>query len=145
MKLEIERKFLLKSMPDIPPAEMVKIDQFYLKNASGTWERARSWDSNTKGKSWIHTVKKSVSKGVNLEDEKFLIVIFRKDFKKKASSFDETFKLLLIKYYSFVTLISTLLLFALPALVLFVSIGFASPKPEDSNLEASIPFSAKYV
>ena len=81
MKLEIERKFLLKSMPDIPPAEMVKIDQFYLKNASGTWERARSWDSNTKGKSWIHTVKKSVSKGVNLEDEKFLTEKEFKEFK----------------------------------------------------------------
>ena len=81
MKLEIERKFLLKSMPDIPPAEMVKIDQFYLKNDSGTWERARSWDSNTKGKSWIHTVKKSVSKGVNLEDEKFLT---EKEFKSKC-------------------------------------------------------------
>ena len=58
MKLEIERKFLLKSMPDIPPAEIVKIDQFYLKNDIGTWERARSWDSNTKGKSWIHTLRK---------------------------------------------------------------------------------------
>jgi CYTH domain-containing protein len=84
MKLEIERKFLLKSMPDIPPAEIVKIDQFYLKNDIGTWERARSWDSNTKGKSWIHTVKKSVSKGVNLEDEKFLTEKEFKEFKSKC-------------------------------------------------------------
>jgi CYTH domain-containing protein len=84
MKLEIERKFLLKSMPDIPPAEIVKIDQFYLKNDIGTWERARSWDSNTKGKSWIHTVKKSVSKGVNLEDERFLTEKEFKEFKSKC-------------------------------------------------------------
>jgi len=84
MKLEIERKFLLKSMPDIPPAEIVKIDQFYLKNDIGTWERARSWDSNTKGKCWIHTVKKSVSKGVNLEDERFLTEKEFKEFKSKC-------------------------------------------------------------
>ncbi len=72
MKLEIERKFLLKAMPDIKPTEIIKIDQYYFKNAAGTWERARSWNSNINGKSYIHTVKKSVSKGVNLEDEKFL-------------------------------------------------------------------------
>ena len=52
MKLEIERKFLLKAMPDIPPTEIVKIDQYYFKNLSGTWERARSWDSNINGKSY---------------------------------------------------------------------------------------------
>jgi len=72
MKLEIERKFLLKAMPDIEPFEIVKIDQWYWKNPKGIWERARSWDSNINGISWIHTIKKSVSKGVNLEDEKFL-------------------------------------------------------------------------
>ena len=71
-------------MPDIPPAEIVKIDQFYLKNDIGTWERARSWDSNTKGKCWIHTVKKSVSKGVNLEDERFLTEKEFKEFKLKC-------------------------------------------------------------
>lgn len=72
MKLEIERKFLLKAMPDIKPVEVIKIDQFYLKNSKGTWERARSWDSNINGMKYIHTIKKSVSKGVNLEDEHFM-------------------------------------------------------------------------
>jgi CYTH domain-containing protein len=81
MKLEIERKFLLKAMPDISPSEIVKIDQYYFKNSSGTWERARSWYSNIKGKSYIHTVKKSVSKGVNLEDERFLTEKEFEDFK----------------------------------------------------------------
>jgi CYTH domain-containing protein len=79
MKLEIERKFLLKAMPDLPAAEVVQIDQYYFKNKEGVWERARSWDSNINGKRYIHTVKKSVSKGVNLEDEKDLT---KEQFKK---------------------------------------------------------------
>ena len=86
MKLEIERKFLLKAMPDIPPTEIVKIDQYYFKNLSGTWERARSWDSNINGKSYIHTVKKSVSKGVNLEDEKLMTEKEFNKFVKKCKS-----------------------------------------------------------
>jgi CYTH domain-containing protein len=69
MKLEIERKFLLKAMPDKAPSEIVKIDQWYWKNSKGVWERARSWDSNINGVSWIHTIKKSVAKGINIEDE----------------------------------------------------------------------------
>lgn len=68
--LEIERKFLLKAMPDKTPSEIVKIDQWYHKNSKGVWERARCWDSSTEGVSWIHTVKKTLSKGVNLEDER---------------------------------------------------------------------------
>jgi CYTH domain-containing protein len=86
MKLEIERKFLLKAMPDIKPTEIIKIDQYYFKNSAGTWERARSWDSNINGKSYIHTVKKSVSKGVNLEDEKYLTEDEFLKFKKNCES-----------------------------------------------------------
>lgn len=70
MKLEIERKFLLKAMPDRDPSEIVNIDQWYWKNKKGIWERARSWESNTKGLKWIHTIKKTISKGVNIEDER---------------------------------------------------------------------------
>ena len=84
MKLEIERKFLLKSMPDILATEIVKIDQYYFKNKDGVWERARSWNSNINGMSYIHTVKKSVSKGVNLEDEKFLTKKEFEDFKSNC-------------------------------------------------------------
>jgi CYTH domain-containing protein len=69
MKLEIERKFLLKSMPDIDPDEVVQIDQWYWKNKEGVWERVRTWFSNGNER-WIHTIKKSISKGVNIEDEK---------------------------------------------------------------------------
>ena len=84
MKLEIERKFLLKSMPDIDPKEIVKIDQYYLKNKEGIWERARSWKSNINGVKYIHTVKKSVSKGVNLEDEYFMTESDFFQFKKNC-------------------------------------------------------------
>ena len=62
MKLEIERKFLLKSMPDIDPTEKIKIDQYYFKNSTGIWERCRSWQSDKKGTRYIHTVKKIKTK-----------------------------------------------------------------------------------
>ena len=72
MKLEIERKFLLKAMPDIEPVEIIKIEQWYWKNHKGIWERARLCNSSTEGEYYVHTIKKSISKGVNMEDEKFL-------------------------------------------------------------------------
>lgn len=84
MKLEIERKFLLKSMPDIKPTEVIKIEQYYLKNSSGIWERARSWSSNIDDIKYIHTVKKSISKGVNLEDEYFMSEEQFNQFKKNC-------------------------------------------------------------
>ena len=69
MKLEIERKFLLKSLPEINPIDVIKIEQFYLKNKSGVWERARVCDSKSNGVKYVHTVKTSVMRGVNMEDE----------------------------------------------------------------------------
>ncbi len=72
MHLEIERKFLLKAMPDNHPDEIVQIEQWYWKNKDGIWERARTWFSDVNGDKWIHTIKKSVSKGVNIEDERDL-------------------------------------------------------------------------
>jgi CYTH domain-containing protein len=86
MKLEIERKFLLKAMPEIEPTEKITIEQWYWKNNSGTWERARTWHSNINGKSWIHTIKKSVSKGVNIEDEKELTEQEFKNFVSKCKT-----------------------------------------------------------
>lgn len=84
MHLEIERKFLLKAMPDKEPSEIVKIDQWYWKNKNGIWERARSWESNVKEITWIHTIKKSVSKGVNIEDEKEISEKQFNDFVKRC-------------------------------------------------------------
>ena len=81
--LEIERKFLLKSLPKIEPTDSIKIEQLYLKRGN-IWERLRSWESTTTGKKkWIHTVKTSMGKGINLEDEHLVseeeFNLFKKD------------------------------------------------------------------
>jgi CYTH domain-containing protein len=86
MKLEIERKFLLKAMPSKTPDDIFAIDQYYLKNKEGIWERARTYHSEKSGDTYIHTIKKSVSKGVNIEDEKDLTKEQFEDFKQKCLS-----------------------------------------------------------
>ena len=72
MNIEIERKFLLKAIPDKTPDEVIEIFQWYLKNDNGIWERARSCYSDIKGFYFIHTIKKNISPGVNEEDEKYI-------------------------------------------------------------------------
>ncbi len=79
MSIEIERKFLLKAMPDSLPTEIIKIDQFYFKNKEGVWERVRQCDSNVNGIKWIHTIKNRISDMVNEEFEK---EISKKEFDK---------------------------------------------------------------
>lgn len=69
MNIEIERKFLLKSYPDKAPIEIIAIEQWYLKKKD-IWERVRMCTSDKNGVYYIHTVKKQLSKKVNLEDEK---------------------------------------------------------------------------
>jgi len=66
--IEIERKFLLKGVPDLKPDEVIKIKQWYLK-VDGIWERARSMESNISGIKWVHTVKTRVSDISNIEEE----------------------------------------------------------------------------
>ena len=68
--IEIERKFLLKSLPDIEPNDRIKITQYYYKNAEGVWERAREMDSKSKGKRYVHTIKTRISDMSNDEQEK---------------------------------------------------------------------------
>jgi CYTH domain-containing protein len=70
MTIEIERKFLLKSIPNKKPSETIEIFQWYFKNDSGVWERARSCYSDIRGFYFVHTIKKSISPGINEEDEK---------------------------------------------------------------------------
>ena len=82
--LEIERKFLLKAMPDVLPTEVVKIDQFYFKNKEGVWERVRQWNSNLYGRKWIHTVKTKLSEFSNEEIEKELTKKEYEKFKKRC-------------------------------------------------------------
>lgn len=84
MNLEIERKFLLKSLPEIQPEQIVEIHQFYFKNQAGIWERARSWSSSNGDVKYIHTIKKSVSKSTNMEDEHFLSLKEFNAFKDKC-------------------------------------------------------------
>jgi CYTH domain-containing protein len=66
--IEIERKFLLKAIPDLKPTEVIKIKQWYLK-IDGIWERARSMDSNIYGIKWVHTIKTRISDISNIEEE----------------------------------------------------------------------------
>lgn len=84
MKLEIERKFIVKSLPSIEPDDVFNIEQYYLKNEQGIWERARTYHSEKTGDSYIHTIKKSVMKGVNMEDEKNLTKKQFEKFKEKC-------------------------------------------------------------
>lgn len=72
MKIEIERKFLLKSIPEQKPQEIIEIFQWYRKNSKGIWERARSCYSDKNGFYFVHTIKKTIGKGINEEDEKFI-------------------------------------------------------------------------
>ena len=82
--IEIERKFLLKAMPDVLPTEVVKIDQFYYKNKEGVWERVRQWNSNLYGKKWIHTIKTKISDFSNEEVEKDITKLEYEEFKKEC-------------------------------------------------------------
>lgn len=82
--IEIERKFLLKAMPEVLPTEVVKIDQFYFKNKEGVWERVRQWNSNVYGKKWIHTVKTKLSDFSNEEIERELTKKEYEEFKKRC-------------------------------------------------------------
>jgi CYTH domain-containing protein len=85
-KLEIERKFLLKSMPSIEPDNVYEIEQYYLKNNKGVWERARTYHSEKTGDQYIHTIKKSIGKGINMEDEREMSPKEFQDFKKLCMS-----------------------------------------------------------
>ncbi len=84
MKLEIEKKFLLKALPDKKYDDKYLIDQYYWKNKSNIWERARTYHSEISGDSYIHTIKKSVSKSVNIEDEKELTISEFEIFKNRC-------------------------------------------------------------
>lgn len=70
--IEIERKFLLKSLPTIKPREKIEIQQWYRKNSKGIWERARACYSDKKGFYFIHTIKTNISNISNMEDENIM-------------------------------------------------------------------------
>ena len=84
-QIEIERKFLLKSLPpNITPKDSILIEQLYIKR-DNIWERVRSWESTKTGKKkWIHTVKTNMGKGINMEDEKLITEEEFNDFKSNC-------------------------------------------------------------
>ncbi len=83
--IEIERKFLLKAIPDLKPTEVIKIKQWYLK-VDGVWERARSMDSNVYGIKWVHTIKTRISDISNIEEEYDMDKTEFDDFVKQCKS-----------------------------------------------------------
>ena len=97
-QLEIERKFLLKAFPNKTPDDVIIIDQYYWKNTHGVWERARTFHSEKYGDKYIHTIKKSVNKYVNMETERELSFDEFEDFRKTCIS-DPTSKFILKKRY----------------------------------------------
>lgn len=79
---EIERKFLLRTLPKLDWSDILLIDQFYKKNKS-FWDRYRKLDSQINGViKYQHTIKKTVSKGVNEEIE---VELSEGDFIKNLS------------------------------------------------------------
>lgn len=89
MNLEIEKKYLLKALPDIKPKESIEINQWYRRNSKGIWERARSCYSDKKGFYFIHTIKTSVKEGINMEDEHFMSLEEFNKFVKKCKKSSE--------------------------------------------------------
>jgi CYTH domain-containing protein len=83
--IEIERKFLLKAVPDLKPTEVIKIKQWYLK-VEGIWERARSMESSIYGIKWVHTIKTRISDISNLEEEWDMTKKEFDDFVKRCKS-----------------------------------------------------------
>jgi CYTH domain-containing protein len=68
--IEIERKFLLKTLPEKEVDEKFFIKQYYIKNEEGVWERARQYHSFLDNKiKYVHTIKKNIGKGINEETE----------------------------------------------------------------------------
>lgn len=92
--IEIERKFLLKSLPDIEPVDKIKIWQYYYKNSEGIWERARQMDSKVKGKKFVHTVKTRISDMSNDEQEKELTKAEFLSFRRRCIKYPGSSKVL---------------------------------------------------
>ena len=83
-KIEIERKILLKSIPNQKPVETIHIEQWYRKNKRGIWERVRSCHSNVNGFYFVHTIKTRVSNMSNTEEEKIIKAKYFNKFVRKC-------------------------------------------------------------
>ena len=84
--IEIERKFLLKRIPNEKPNDTIKMDQWYL-NVNGKFERVRQRQWKSSGKiDWIHTIKEFVDEMTNIETEKFITSDEYHDFIKECKN-----------------------------------------------------------
>lgn len=67
--IEIEKKIILKSVPEIEYDEILKITQYYLMNKKGIWERFRKSVKLNGEVTYLKTIKTTIKKGASLEDE----------------------------------------------------------------------------
>lgn len=75
--VEIERKIILKNVPNIEYDEILNITQYYLKNSDGIWERFRKTKDHNDITTYVRTIKTPLRKGASLEDE---IEISKEDY-----------------------------------------------------------------
>ena len=75
MNIEIERKYLLRSLPDLKWDEIYIVDQFYRKTKN-IWIRYRKLESKINGDiKYQKTIKKTISKGISSEDESYVTLL----------------------------------------------------------------------
>jgi len=84
LELEIEKKIILKELPPIQYDNEIKITQYYFKNEDDQWERYRKSESDN-GIEYFKTIKKTLRKGVSMEDESN---ITQEEFKGKVKLCD---------------------------------------------------------
>ncbi|CAG7580208.1 MAG: putative phosphatase [uncultured marine phage] len=80
--IEIERKIILKGVPDIEYDQVLNITQYYFKNEEGIWERFRRSEDQNGEVTYIKTIKTTISKGISNEDED---IISKDDYKNAKS------------------------------------------------------------
>ena len=87
-KLEIEKKFVLKSFPQTKRDKVVKnIEQFYITMDDGRTARIRKTIMNGEPPKYELTFKKKQSPGVYLEDETLITKEQYTEYQKKAKKF----------------------------------------------------------
>lgn len=84
VELEIEKKIILKRLPNIEYDKKIKITQYYLKNKDGIWERYRKSKIGDITE-YFRTIKTTLRDGVCMEDE---INITKKEYKKNIEKCD---------------------------------------------------------
>lgn len=84
-QIEIERKFLLKRIPDEKFDDIITMDQWYL-NVDGKFERVRQRKYKDGRIDWLHTIKEDVDEMTRIEYEKLISIDEYHDFIKMCKS-----------------------------------------------------------